>query len=73
LGIDQRHQWWSTPTQTDLYFDDVSVGRQITAAFMAAGSIAVGSAAIADGAIRNALIANAAIDDAKIANLSARS
>jgi len=54
-------QWW----------DDASVGRQITASFLAAGSIAVGSAAIADGAIRRALIELAAIDDARIANLSA--
>lgn len=62
---------WYTLGASDLYFDDVQFGRQITAAFMAAGSIAVGSAAIADGAIRNALIENLAVDNAKIASMSA--
>jgi hypothetical protein len=51
-----------------LYFDDCSVGRQITASFMAANSIAVGTAAIQNGAIVNAMIGNAAIDTAKIAD-----
>ena len=54
---------------TTLLFDDVQVGRQITASFLAAGSIAVGSAVIQNGAIVNALIGNLAVDDAKIVNL----
>lgn len=55
----------------DLYIDDVSVGRQITASFIAANAIAVGSAAIQNAAIVNAMIANLAVDDAKIANINA--
>jgi hypothetical protein len=42
--------------QTDIWFDDVSVGRQITASFLAAGSIAAGSAVIQNGAIVDAMI-----------------
>jgi hypothetical protein len=61
---------WATSTALDLYFDDVLVGRQISASSIAAGSIAVGSAAIANGAIRNALIENLAVDNAKIALLA---
>lgn len=61
---------WIGGTATTLNFDDCSVGRQITASFMAAGSIAVGTAAIQNGAIVNAMIANATIDNAKIANLA---
>jgi hypothetical protein len=61
---------WTTSTALNLYFDDVLVGRQISASSIAAGSIAVGSAAIANGAIRNALIENLAVDNAKIALLA---
>lgn len=60
----------STP-MTVLNFDDVSVGRQITASFLAANSIAVGSLAVQNGAIVNAMLANATIDSAKIATLDA--
>lgn len=56
-------------TMTTLYWDDVSVGRQITASFLAANSIAVGTAAIQNAAIVNAMIANLAVDNGKIANL----
>lgn len=51
-----------------LWWDDCSVGRQITASFLAANSIAVGTAAIQNGALVNAMIANLAVDNAKIAN-----
>lgn len=62
---------WGASTNTSLWWDDCSVGRQITASSIAAGSIAVGTAAIQNGAIVNAMIGAAAIDDAKIASLSA--
>lgn len=59
---------WASPLNTILKFDDVSFGRQITASFIAAGSIAVGTAAIQNGAIVNAMIGNLAVDTAQIAN-----
>ncbi len=62
---------WVGGTATTLNFDDVSVGRQITASALAAGSIAAGSAAIADAAITRAMLGLAIIDDARIANVSA--
>jgi hypothetical protein len=61
---------FTTSTSTNLYWDDVSVGRQITASFLAANSIAVGTAAIQNAAIVNAMIANLAVDSAKIAALA---
>jgi len=67
--------YWVSVTVADgangpvgFWFDDVSLGRQITASFLAAGSIAAGSAVIANAAITNALIANLAVDTAQIAN-----
>jgi hypothetical protein len=51
----------------DIFWDEVSIGRQITASFLAANSIAVGTAAIQNLAVTNAMIANLAIDAAKIA------
>lgn len=58
-------------TNLDLWWDDVSVGRQITAEFFAANSIAVGTAAIQNLALVNGMFANATIDSAKIASLDA--
>lgn len=63
------YNWTNGPISA--WFDDISVGRQITASFLAADSIAVGTLAVQNGAIVNAMIGTAAIDDAKIANLSA--
>lgn len=60
---------WTSGSQV-LWFDDVQMGRQITASSLAAGSIAVGTAAIQNGAIVNAMIGAAQIDDAKVANMS---
>jgi hypothetical protein len=64
------YNWTTSTPATTIYFDDCSAGRQITATFLAAGSIAAGSVAIADGAIRRALIEDAAIDNAKVANMA---
>jgi hypothetical protein len=60
------YNWANGPTS--MWFDDCSIGRQITASFIAANAIAVGTAAIQNGAIVNAMIGSAAIDSAKIAD-----
>lgn len=64
------YNWVTSGTTVQMFWDDVSLGRQITAQFMAANSIAVGTAAIQNGAIVNAMIGTAAIDTANIANLA---
>jgi hypothetical protein len=63
------YNWVNGPLS--MWFDDLSMGRQITAEYLAANSIAVGSLAVQNGAIVNAMIANLAVDNAKVANLDA--
>jgi hypothetical protein len=59
---------FTSSTNTTMWWDDLSIGRQITASFLAAGSIAVGTAAIATGAINTAMIGLLQVDAARIAN-----
>ena len=63
------YNWTTGPLS--MWFDDLSFGRQITAALLAAECIAVGTAAIQDAAIVTAMIDNLAVTNAKIASLSA--
>lgn len=62
------YDWVNGPTA--LWFDDLAMGRQITAVSMAANSIAVGTLAVQNGALVNAMIGNLAVDDAKIASVA---